>query len=165
MTGVMLNYNCKTMAMAKRANRLSCELVRSLAHTAAPLKPFEAMPCATVWDKLRFISPRNETRRHKLMEELHRKHGKMFRLHFPGLKHKPICCLFVCCLFVCLLFVCLLFVVCCLLLVACCLLLACLLACFCFCFVLFCFVLFDCVFVFCFCFCFVFVFVFVFLSN
>ena len=106
MTGVMLNYNCKTMAMAKRTNRLSCELVRSLAHTAAPLKPFEAMPCATVWDKLRFISPRNETRRHKLMEELHRKHGKMFRLHFPGLKHKPICC--------CLLFVVCLFVVCCL---------------------------------------------------
>ena len=102
-TGVMLNYNCKTMAMAKRTNRLSCELVRSLAHTAAPLKPFEAMPCATVWDKLRFISPRNETRRHKLMEELHRKHGKMFRLHFPGLKHKPICCclLFIVCLFVC----------------------------------------------------------------
>ena len=103
MTGVMLNYNCKKMAVAKRTGSLSCELVRSLAHTAAPLKPFEAMPCATVWDKLRFISPRNETRRHKLMEELHRKHGKMFRLHFPGLKHKPICCclLFIVCLFVC----------------------------------------------------------------
>ena len=111
-TGVMLYCNCKTMSMTKRTSRLSCELVRSQANTAAPLKPFEAMPCATVWDKLRFISPRNETRRHKLMEELHKKHGKMFRLHFPGLKHKPICCclLFVFCLFVCLLFF--LFVVC-----------------------------------------------------
>ena len=96
-TGVMLNCNCKTLSMAKRTSRLGCEHVRSLANTAAPLKPFEAMPCATVWDKLRFISPRNETRRHKLMEELHKKHGKMFRLHFPGLKQKK---LFVVCLFV-----------------------------------------------------------------
>ena len=70
----------------------SCLLVRSLANSAPQrsLKPFEEMPTATVWDRLRFISPRNETRRHKLMQELHRKHGKMFKLHFPGLKHTQV---------------------------------------------------------------------------
>ena len=76
--------------MATRAG--SCVFVRTLASSAPQigLKPFEEMPTATVWDRLRFISPRNDTRRHKLMEELHRKHGKMFKLHFPGLKHTQV---------------------------------------------------------------------------
>ena len=87
---VMLNCSRATLAMATRPS--SCLLVRSLANSAPQrsLKPFEEMPTATVWDRLRFISPRNETRRHKLMQELHRKHGKMFKLHFPGLKHTQV---------------------------------------------------------------------------
>ena len=70
----------------------SCLFVRTLASSApqTSLKPFEEMPTATVWDRLRFISPCNETRRHKLMQQLHRKHGKMFKLHFPGLKHTQV---------------------------------------------------------------------------
>ena len=78
------------MIAARKGN--CCLFVRSLASSASQisLKPFEEMPTATVWDRLRLISPRNETRRHKLIEELHRKHGKMFKLHFPGLKHTQV---------------------------------------------------------------------------
>ena len=89
MTRAMLYYRgpvSKTLAMV--TTKASRGLTSSAPKTS--LKPFEEMPTATVWDKLRFISPRNETRRHKLMEELHRKHGKMFKLRFPGLKHTQV---------------------------------------------------------------------------
>ena len=86
--GGMLNYR-GSLAMA--TSRLSRRLfARTLTSSAPQIKPFEEMPTATVWDRLRFISPRNMTRRHKLMQELHRKHGKMFKLHFPGLKHTQV---------------------------------------------------------------------------